>query len=138
MSILRRPSVESLSSLPSSLWNASRAHYRPRKSVADSVRIFVRQRSAKLLRSEIWSILVTVSLQDGPFLVIRLVAIFVYRVRSFLTYFFTFKNLLILLFQAYRIVSICLENDEQEQEFQQKINRIRRMSMAAAAIDGRI
>jgi len=72
-------------------------------------------------------------LQDGPFFAVRLVAIFVYHVHSFLTYFFAFKNFLILLLQTYRIVSICLEKDEQEQEFEQKIDTIRRMSIAAVS-----
>lgn len=106
----------------------------PRKSMADSVKIFLRKRSSKFLRSEIWSILVTISLQDGPFFAVRLVAIIVYHVRSFLTYFFAFKNCLILIFQTYRIVSICLEKDEQEKEFKNKIDTIRRMSLAATQL----
>jgi hypothetical protein len=98
------------------------------------VRFFVKKRSAKLLRSEIWSILVTLSLQDAPFFAVRLVAIIVYHVRSFLTYFFTFKNFLILIIQTYRIASICLEKDEQEKEFEEKISTIRRMSLAASQL----
>jgi hypothetical protein len=129
-----RPSISSLNSLHSSFWNRPRSKYVSRKSIAESVKIFIRKRSAKLLRSEIWSILVTLSLQDGPFLAIRLVAIIVYHARSFLTYFFTFKNFLILLLQTYRIASICLEKDEQEQEFEEKINTIKRMSLAASQL----
>jgi len=132
--MLHRPSIGSLNSLHSSVWNASRSKYTSRKSVAESVKLFVRKRSSKFLRSEIWSILVTLSLQDGPFFAVRLVAIIVYHVRSFLTYFFTFKNFLILLFQTYRIISICFEKDEQEQEFEEKIDTIRRMSLAASQL----
>ncbi|CAF0902537.1 unnamed protein product [Rotaria sordida] len=127
-------SIGSLNSLHSSMWNASRSKQASRKSIADSVKIFVRKRSAKFLRSEIWSILVTLSLQDGPFFAIRLIAIIVYHARSFLTYFFTFKNFLILIFQTYRIASICFEKDEQEQEFQEKVDKIRRMSVAASQL----
>ncbi|CAF4115539.1 unnamed protein product [Rotaria magnacalcarata] len=130
-----RQSASSLNSLHSSLWNASRSKYESRKSLADSMRIFIRKRSSKFLRSEIWSILVTLSLQDGPFFAVRLVAIIVYRVRSFLTYFFTFKNFLILIFQLYRIVSICLETDEHEKEFEEKVDTIRRMSMAVTQLE---
>jgi hypothetical protein len=36
--------------------------------------------------------------------------------------------------QAYRIASICLEKDEQEQEFEEKISTIRRMSLAASQL----
>jgi hypothetical protein len=67
-------------------------------------------------------------------LAVRLVAIFVYRVRSFLTYFFTFKNFLILILQTYRIIAICLEKDEQEKEFEQKVATIKRMSIAATQL----
>ncbi|CAF2631016.1 unnamed protein product [Rotaria sp. Silwood2] len=132
--MIHLPSISSLSSLHSSIFNASRSKQTSRKSIADSMKVFVRKRSAKFLRSEIWSILVTLSLQDGPFFAIRLVAIIVYHVRSFLTYFFTFKNFLILIFQTYRIASICLEKDEQEKEFQEKVDTIRRMSVAATQL----
>ncbi len=134
ISSAQRPSISSINSLHSSMWNSSRSKHASRKSLAESVKTFVRKRSTKFLRSEIWSILVTVSLQDGPFLAVRLVAIFVYHVRSFLTYFFTFKNFLILLLQTYRIASICLEKDEQEKEFEEKVATIRRMSMAATQL----
>lgn len=126
-----RPSISSINSTLSSFWTSSRSKQTSRKSISESVRIFVRQRSSKLFHSEIWSILVTLSLQDGPFFAIRLVAIFAYHVRSFLTYFFTFKNFLILVFQTYRIASICLEKDEKEKELTEKINTLRRMSIAA-------
>lgn len=129
---IQRPSITSLNSINTALWNVSRSRYTSRKSIAESVKIFVRKRSAKLLRSEIWSIMVTLCLQDGPFLAIRLVAIFVYHVRSFLTYFFTFKNFLIILLQTYRIISICLENDAQEQLFEEQMSAIRRISVAAS------
>jgi hypothetical protein len=65
---------------------------------------------------------------------VRLVAIFVYHVRSFLTYFFTFKNFLILILQTYRIIAICLEKDEQEKEFEEKVATIKRMSIAATQL----
>jgi hypothetical protein len=114
------------------MWNVARSKYASRKSVAENVKFFVRKRSAKLLRSEIWSILVMLSLQDAPFFAVRLVAIIVYRVRTFLTYFFTFKNGLIIFFQTYRIISICIEKDEQEKEFEEQLHTIRRMSLAAS------
>lgn len=76
--------------------------------------------------------MVTLCLQDGPFLAVRLVAIFVYHVRSFHTYFFTFKNCLILLLQTYRIIAICLEKDAQEQLFEEQMSAIRRISIAAS------
>jgi hypothetical protein len=132
----QRPSISSLNSVQSSPWNPS-SRDKPtsrKKSISESVKFFVRKRSLKFLRSEIWSILVTLSLQDGPFFAVRLLAISVYHVRSFLTYFFTFKNFLILVFQTYRIAAICFEKDEQEHEFQEKVNTMKRMSSAATQL----
>ncbi|CAF1015493.1 unnamed protein product [Didymodactylos carnosus] len=127
-----RQSITSLNSLNSWYrYTTSLSKPSSRKSIADSVKIFVKKRSKKFLRSEIWSILVTVTCQDGPFFAIRLIAILTFKVRSFLTYFFTFKNLLILVFQTYRVTAICLEQDEQEQEFEEKLDTMRRMSVAA-------
>ncbi len=127
-----RPSVTSLNSLQSSYMSSPRAMQGARKrSLSENVKFFVRKKSSKFIGSEIWSILVTLALQDAPFFAIRLTAIIVFHVRSFLTYFFTFKNFLILLFQTYRIAAICLEKDEHEQEFQEKINTMKRMSLTA-------
>ena len=130
-----RPSITSLTSSPSSLYNPSRPKPSPRKkSISESVKFFVRKRSSKFLRSEIWSILVTLAVQDGPFLALRIVAISVFHVRSFLTFFFTVRNFLILVFQTYRIAAICFEKDDHEQEFQEKVKTMKRMSIAATQL----
>ena len=67
-----------------------------------------------LLDSEIWSILVTLIFQDGPFLGLRLAAVFRFNVRTFVTMFFTCKNAIILFLQIYRLSAICSENKEEE------------------------
>jgi hypothetical protein len=56
-----------------------------------------------LLDSEIWSILITLIFQDGPFLAIRLTAVIRFNVRTFSTMFFTCKNAIILFLQVYRL-----------------------------------
>lgn len=136
--IVSHPSISSLNSSQSVSLNVSArdraAAAGRKKSMSESVRFFVRKRSSKFLRSEIWSILVTLSLQDGPFFAVRLLAISTYTVGSFLTYFFTIKNFLILVFQTYRIVAICFEKDEHEHEFEEKLNTMRRMSLAATKL----
>ncbi|CAF1950830.1 unnamed protein product [Rotaria magnacalcarata] len=133
LSINPYPSIASFSSLQVPFSNSSQSLKKlPRKRpLAGNVKFFVLERASKFLRSELWSILVTLTLQDGPFFAVRLIAIIVYHVRSFLTYFFTFKNFLILVFQSYRIAAICFEKDEYEQEFQQKVTKMKHMSMAA-------
>ena len=132
----QRPSITSLNSFRSSIGNASTLKTPPdrKRSISASVRFFFKNRSMKFLRSEIWSILVTLAIQDGPFFAVRLVAIIVYHAGSFLLYFFTFKNFLILVFQTYRVAAICLEKDEHEREFEEKVNTMRRMSIAATQL----
>ena len=62
-----------------------------------------------LLDSEIWSILITMLFQDGPFLALRLTAVIRFDVRTFATVFFTCKNAIILLLQFYRLSAIVQE-----------------------------
>uniref|UniRef100_A0A7N6A286 Transmembrane protein 26a n=1 Tax=Anabas testudineus TaxID=64144 RepID=A0A7N6A286_ANATE len=53
--------------------------------------------------SEVWSLLLTVGLQDGPFLVYRLYLMVQEKVLNQLMIFFTCKNILIVLLELYRI-----------------------------------
>lgn len=53
--------------------------------------------------SEVWSLLLTVGLQDGPFLLYRLYLMVQEKVLNQLMIFFTCKNILIVLLELYRI-----------------------------------
>jgi hypothetical protein len=64
---------------------------------------------SQLLNSEVWSILVTLMFQDGPFFALRLTAVIHFGVRTFVTMFFTCKNAIILFLQLYRVGAIYLE-----------------------------
>jgi hypothetical protein len=66
------------------------------------------------LNNEIWSILVTLVFQDGPFLAIRLAAVINFNVRTFSTMFYTCKNAIILFLQIYRLVAIYNESEEKD------------------------
>uniref|UniRef100_A0A665T2G4 Transmembrane protein 26b n=1 Tax=Echeneis naucrates TaxID=173247 RepID=A0A665T2G4_ECHNA len=59
--------------------------------------------------SEVWSLLLTVGLQDGPFLLYRLYLMFEEQVLNQLMIFFTCKNILIVLLELYRIVVVQCE-----------------------------
>jgi hypothetical protein len=72
----------------------------------------------KLLNSEVWSILVTLMFQDGPFLALRLTAVINFDVRTFVTVFFTCKNAIILFLQFYRLSAIYLEEDKEEENLE--------------------
>lgn len=73
--------------------------------------IHIKQTSPELLpcpytsccSSEIWSLLLTVGLQDGPFLVYRLYLMLRESVLNQLMIFFTCKNILIVMLELYRI-----------------------------------
>ncbi|XP_031724739.1 transmembrane protein 26 [Anarrhichthys ocellatus] len=59
--------------------------------------------SASCCSSEVWSLLLTVGVQDGPFLLYRLYLMVQERVLNQLMIFFTCKNILVVLLELYRI-----------------------------------
>ncbi|XP_017266729.1 transmembrane protein 26 [Kryptolebias marmoratus] len=64
--------------------------------------------------SEVWSLLLTVGLQDGPFLVYRLYLMVQEQVLNQLMIFFTCKNILIVLLELYRIFVVQCEQQIRE------------------------
>lgn len=61
------------------------------------------------LESEVWAIVTTMLLQDGPFLILRLILIFHFRVVSQFNIFFVCKNSLVLCLQTYRLIVLQVE-----------------------------
>lgn len=64
--------------------------------------------------SEVWSLLLTVGLQDGPFLLYRLYLMVQEQVLNQLMIFFTCKNILIVLLELYRIFVVQCKQPEEE------------------------
>ena len=60
------------------------------------------------------SIVISMMLQDGPFLVLRLLLIFRYDVLSYTNLFFTSKNTLVLVLQFYRLVVLFSQKKKDE------------------------
>ncbi|XP_796133.2 transmembrane protein 26-like [Strongylocentrotus purpuratus] len=58
------------------------------------------------LESEIWAVMVALCLQDGPFLILRLILISHYKIFTHLSLFFTSKNALVLMLQLYRLIVV--------------------------------
>lgn len=58
------------------------------------------------VESEMWSIFVSVVLQDGPYVIVRLACVFYWNIRTYTNYFFTAKNCMMLALQVYRIVAV--------------------------------
>ncbi|XP_062614238.1 transmembrane protein 26-like [Saccostrea cucullata] len=61
----------------------------------------------KCVSSEVWSTMVTMCMQDGPFLTIRLFVIITYHLVNYAIIFFTAKNALVMLLLLYRLIVIC-------------------------------
>ena len=77
----------------------------------------------KFLSTEIWSLMVSIALMDGPFLGVRLYALFRYRILSYGILFFSFKNLLMISLLIYRMrVVCCAENDDEKSDDDEDIN----------------
>lgn len=63
---------------------------------------------------EIYGIVVSILMQDCPFLVIRLLLIFYYGVVSYTNMFFTSKNSLVILLLLYRVIVIQTDADKKK------------------------
>lgn len=68
------------------------------------------------LESEAWGIMISVLMQDGPFVIIRLIAIFKYKVFTYTNCFFACKNALVLALQLYRLISLYCEKKENKKK----------------------
>ena len=62
---------------------------------------------------EIWTVILSVVFQDGPFFAIRLTAIIMFNVFTHSNYFFTAKNLLVIILQGYRLIVLTCYTGEQ-------------------------
>lgn len=62
------------------------------------------------IQTEMWAIFVSVLMQDGPYAIMRLISIIAYRIVTYTNYFFTGKNVFVLILQIYRLVSIYKES----------------------------
>ena len=84
---------------------------------------FVRNSKARLklaLETEVWAIVLGLSMQDGPFFIVRLISIFEYNVISDSNLFFVAKNFLVLVLQIYRLVALHREHSQMKREQKEK------------------
>ena len=68
------------------------------------------------METEMWGIFVSLVMQDGPFVVMRLIALVAFRIITYTNYFFTAKNALILTLQVYRMIAIYGEHRKRKKE----------------------
>ena len=68
-------------------------------------------------RADIFGILISILLQDLPFLVLRMLLIFRYNVLSYTNMFFTCKNTLVIILLTYRLVVVFVERRKEKEDF---------------------
>jgi len=64
--------------------------------------------------ADVYGILISIVLQDAPFLVLRLLLIFKYKVLSYTNMFFTSKNTLVIVLLLYRLIVVYIERNNTE------------------------
>ena len=62
-----------------------------------------------LFQTEVWSICINFTLQDGPFLAVRLYTMIALKVLTYSIIFFTAKNALLVMLMVYRLSVVCCE-----------------------------
>ncbi|XP_076472640.1 transmembrane protein 26-like [Babylonia areolata] len=65
---------------------------------------------------DVYGIIISILLQDAPFLVLRMLLIFKYDVLSYTNMFFTSKNTIVIVLLIYRLVVVHLEKRREEEE----------------------
>ncbi|XP_071792566.1 transmembrane protein 26-like [Asterias amurensis] len=61
--------------------------------------------------NEIWALWITIVMQDGPFLAMRLYLLIDYNIINQMMLFFTLKNFLVIMLQLYRMAIVCCADD---------------------------
>ena len=85
----------------------------------------------KLFELEIWSLMISIMIMDGPFLAVRIYALVRYQLITFGILFFVCKNSLMIALLFYRIVVVCHkiysdddDEDEKRESGSRKGNRV--------------
>lgn len=88
-------------------------------------------RREMLLHGDIFGILTGIFMQDGPFLILRLLLIIKYKVYSEMHIFFTCKNAIALSLLVYRLcILTCSGEDEEDIEHQEQESRLQNVQQA--------
>ncbi|OWF52648.1 Transmembrane protein 26 [Mizuhopecten yessoensis] len=75
-----------------------------------------RSMCSRVFQSEIWSLMVSISIMDLPFVTVRLYALIRYRILTYGILFFTFKNLLMIFLLFYRMIIVCYNMSHNDQD----------------------
>ncbi|XP_071793311.1 transmembrane protein 26-like [Asterias amurensis] len=61
--------------------------------------------------NEVWALWITILMQDGPFLAMRLYLLIEFKIINQMMLFFLFKNFLVIVLQLYRMAIVCCADD---------------------------
>jgi hypothetical protein len=70
-----------------------------------------RYNNRKSIHNELWSVLITLVMQDCPFFILRIICVVRFNVFNYSFLFFTFKNGILFAIQIYRIIAIVTDKD---------------------------
>ena len=95
-----------------------------------------RQMKKRQLHGDLFGILATIFMQDGPFLALRLVLITMYNVSSEMQFFFAGKNAVSIALLLYRLFVLQCKKDEDRKTPYQKFRKVSLALIASARIAG--
>lgn len=90
--------------------------------------------------TDLWSIVETLFIQDGPFLVVRLTVMTYFGIIHQMLIFFTFKNFLVVILNLYRLAVICQDFNspavtyESNDELSREVEGIERKNVASVML----
>lgn len=87
-----------------------------------------------LIQTELWSLVVSILMQDGPFLAVRLYAVFELRVINSTIVFFVLKNTIVVLLLAYRLVVVGFLLSEEDDKDKDDIKKFEPLKESAVAV----
>lgn len=70
-----------------------------------------RYNNSKSMHNELWNVLITLTMQDCPFFILRIICVVKFNVFNYSFLFFTFKNGILFALQIYRIIAILTDKD---------------------------
>ena len=70
-----------------------------------------RYNNSKSMHNELWNVLITLTMQDCPFFILRIICVVRFNVFNYSFLFFTFKNGILFALQIYRIIAILTDKD---------------------------
>ena len=109
--------------LPTDSYISSSAFARTAAAVKQKLRARLTWFEA-FIETEMWGIFVSLVMQDGPFVIMRLIALFTFDIITYTNYFFTVKNALILMLQVYRMASLFMEYREKKKKMWKEKRRV--------------